>query len=270
MRVFCVFGDDRVQRSKSPAMHNKAFGLRNFDAHYVSFSVEPGMLETAMKGFRAMGFSGANVTIPHKENIVQLLDGLTSTANKLQAVNTLYWQDGALIGDNTDVGGFCDALPAVKCMVVGKKCLVLGNGGAARGVVMGLLLLGASQVFVTGRQYNKSRQIAQCLEADSIRIEQIATCLREVSLIVNATPVSSPGEADESMNWLAGSIEGPEIELIFDINYGRSENIWENSAKRIGAEFSDGLIMLAAQAARSFNLWTGESATVSEFMAHLG
>lgn len=270
MRVFCVFGDDRVNRSKSPAMHNKAFGLRNFDAHYVSFSVQPGMLETAIKGFRAMEFSGANVTIPHKEHIVQYLDGLSSTANKLRAVNTLYWRDEALIGDNTDVGGFCDALSTVGFTVVGKKCMVLGNGGAARGVILGLSLLGASQVFVTGRQYIKSHQISQCLEADSIRMEQIKTFLRGVSFIVNATAVSSPGEAGELMTGLASSIEGPEIELIFDINYGRSQNIWENSANRIGAKFSDGLIMLAAQAARSFNLWTGQSATVSEFMAHLG
>ena len=269
MRVYCLFGDQRVTNSKSPLMHNRAFEKRNLDAKYVSFGIQPDALGGAIAGFRELGFHGANVTIPHKENVVGFMDDLTPTAAKLGAVNTIIHREGKLIGENTDVGGFCDAISSLDCTPDNRNCLVIGTGGAARGLVMALGSLGASTVFVTGRNIIKARKITQDIGAQLLEIRHISGLSQPLSVIVNATSVSAPEEADETITEIAFSLKAQEPELIFDINYGRSKNIWENCAKRTGCKFSDGLAMLAGQAARSFNLWTGECASLTEFLTYL-
>ncbi len=269
MRVFCLFGDDRVSMSKSPLMHNRAFKGRGMDACYVSFSVKAGLMEAALAGFRAMSFAGANVTIPHKQNVIPYLDRLSPVAQRLSAVNTIAKVDGALVGDNTDVGGFCDAVTSIGHSFRNKACLVIGTGGAARGVLMALQMLGASSVHVAGRNYEKAVELSNDLGFESLEIGKLCSHSVNFSLVVNATSVSSPREADDEMTIIANSLIINDLELIFDINYGRSENIWKNAANSIGCDFSDGLIMLAAQAARSFNIWTNESATLEEFLSYL-
>ncbi len=269
MRVYCLFGDQRVTHSKSPLMHNRAFAKRNLDAKYVSFSIQPNALGDAIAGFRELGFSGANVTIPHKENVVVFMDDLTPTSRRLGAVNTIIHREGKLVGENTDVGGFCDAISSLDCTLDNRNCLVIGTGGAARGLVMALGSLGASTVFVAGRNIHKARKIAQDIGGEPLEITHISSLSEPLSVIVNATSVSAPEEADKTITEIALSLKPKEPELIFDINYGRPQNIWENCAKRTGCKFSDGLAMLAGQAARSFSLWTGECASSTEFLKYL-
>lgn len=270
MRVYCLFGDQRVHNSKSPLMHDEAFKNRSLDAKYVSFSIHPVDLERAIGGFRSLGFFGANVTIPHKEKVIRLMDDLTPTSSRLQAVNTIIVRDGKLLGENTDVGGFCDAISSTDCNLEDRNCLVIGTGGAARSIVMALMSLGASNVFVSGRNIDKALKITESIGGEPLEFSDVSSLSQPISVAVNATSVSAPEEADEAIFDLSGCLSSKELELIFDINYGRARNIWENCAKRIGCQFSDGRAMLAAQAARSFNLWTGESATFTEFMTYLG
>lgn len=270
MRVFCLFGDERVKRSKSPLMHNRAFAKRNLDAKYVSFCVQTVAIEKAMTGFRAMQFAGANVTIPHKENVISSLDELSTTSERLGAVNTVLTKAGKLYGENTDVGGFVDSLSLLNLAVTNKNCLVIGTGGAAKGIVMALGNMGASTVFIAGRDIRKAINISSRIPAEAIGMDKVADVSKKVFLIVNATSVSAPNEVDTTIRTITNSLNRAEVEFIFDINYGRPENIWENLANRNRCGFSDGLTMLAAQASRSFNLWTGESATPLEFLSYLG
>ena len=270
MRVYCLFGDQRVHNSKSPLMHDKAFAKRNLDAKYVCFSVQPVDLERAIGGFRALGFFGANVTIPHKETVVGLMDDLTPTSSRLQAVNTIILKDGKLLGENTDVGGFCDAISSLGCNLENRNCLVIGTGGASRSIVMALKSLGALNVFVSGRNIVKARKITESVGGEPLELRHVSSLSLPISVAVNTTSVSAPEEADEAIADISERLISKDLKLIFDINYGRTQNIWENCAKRIGCEFSDGRAMLAAQAARSFNLWTGESASLPEFMTYLG
>lgn len=270
MKVFCLFGDVRAKKSKSPMMHNKAIKTRNMDAHYVSFCLPPSALGEAMCGFRAMGFSGANVTIPHKENIIEFLDELSPLANRLMAVNTVLVKDNKLLGVNTDVAGFKDALSMLGFNAENMRCMVLGSGGAAKSAVMALTEMGASSVIIAGRNTTKLSELSKNLGVEHVDFKHCGDLTSQVPLIVNATPVSAPEEADQIMMEVAGSISGSALELVFDMNYGRSVNIWQDVATRKGCRFSDGLRMLAAQAARSFVLWTGESVTASEFYSYLG
>lgn len=269
MKVFCLLGDDRAQRSKSPILHNKAFQTRGIDAHYVSFCVSPELLKNSIIGFRALGLCGANVTIPHKENVVSFLDELGPTAKILKAVNTLIVSNGLVIGDNTDVDGFRDALSTSGFSPEKKSCLVIGTGGAAKAVVLALSEMGVGKIKVAGRNTSKLLDISKMLEIEPMSMKELVEASRTAELIVNATSMSSPDEFDNSMSGLVASLDCYQLELIFDLNYGRSENIWEIASNRMGCKFSHGLVMLAAQAARSFNLWTGESATVSEFTSYL-
>ncbi len=270
MRVYCLFGDHRVHNSKSPLMHNTAFANRNIDAKYVSFSVSPIDLERAIGSFRVLGFSGANVTIPHKEKVARLLDDLTPTSQKLGAVNTIITREGKLLGENTDVAGFCDAISLLHCTPNNRNCLVIGTGGASKSIVMALRSLGASTVFVTGRDLDRAVKITEAAGGEALKISHISGLSQPISIVVNATSVSALEEGDKIITDLSSCLNPKELELIFDINYGRPENIWENCAKRVGCKFSDGLAMLAAQAARSFRLWTGESASSIEFLKYLG
>ncbi|MGH7805608.1 MAG: shikimate dehydrogenase family protein, partial [Candidatus Binatia bacterium] len=123
---------DPVSHSRSPAMHNAAFRTLGLDLVYVALRVAPADLRRAIVGVRALGFVGLNVTVPHKERIVSLLDELTPRAREIGAANTVYRKGEALIGDNTDGEGFRRTLGELRASPRGKRVLVLGAGGSAR------------------------------------------------------------------------------------------------------------------------------------------
>ena len=139
-RLACLIGHP-VGHSRSPVMHNAAFQAQGIDMSYVAFDVSSEALPAAIGGLRALGIVGANVTVPHKEAVVALLDTVDSTAGRIGAVNTIVNRDGVLSGHNTDIHGFLMALEqAWGRGPRGSRCLVLGAGGSARAIVAGLAL----------------------------------------------------------------------------------------------------------------------------------
>lgn len=269
MRVYGVMGDSRVTNSLSPRLHNAAFARRGMAAVYGAFPVEPDQVAAAVAGLRALGLAGANVTVPHKQAVAGLLDGLEPEAVRLGAVNTIVARDGELHGHNTDLAGFTAALSHAGFDPAGAYCLVLGAGGAARAVVRALDAGNAERVRVAGRDMEKVRSLCGDLGGQPWPLERDLTGPFAWDLVVNTTPVSEPGTSPDLERAADQAAQGG-TSLVVDINYGRRENLWRMAAERGAADFQDGLAMLALQAAHSFALWTGEEPPASEFLAELG
>lgn len=264
-----IIGDSRVAHSLSPHMHTYVLRRLGLEGSYEAFALEPGQVAGFLKELPARGLQGLNVTVPHKREVIPSLDELDPGARALGAANTIINDDGRLLGYNTDLGGFMDAVSAKGIGMSGKRALVFGAGGAARAVVAGLLELGAGPVSIAARDPQKAAGISPGPGAVAIGLDQTADVFNDAALLVNATSVSAPAESPEMHELVAGLKPGPGLELVMDINYGRADNFWADLARRAGAGFQDGLAMLAAQAARSFSLWTGQKVDAALYMQAL-
>jgi shikimate dehydrogenase len=266
MNVYCVIGDHRAAKSLSPLMHNHAFRKRAMDCVYVGFCVDPRDIEAAVIGLRGLGVSGANVTVPHKESIAKFMDHLSAQASALGAVNTIVRHGDQLVGHNTDVQGFSDSLKMLDFKPRGSSALVFGSGGAARAVVKALIDEGAESVIVAGRNPLRINELTESVGGTPVSLAETASVAYNVDLVVNATTVSTFAESSEMSAMILGLHNWERLSLVLDINYGRENSFWEELAIRNGSRFSDGLIMLAGQAVRSFEIWTGERPPVDEFL----
>lgn len=269
MKIFGIISDHRVFQSKSPLMHNRVLERHAIRGVYATFAVEPQRLETALKGIRALGISGVNVTVPYKEAILPFLDDILEDAASIRAVNTIVLdQDSGLIGYNTDVQGFIEAMKLISLDPDGLSALVFGAGGAARAAIFGLIKAGARRVRVIGRNLEAAKSLCADMGGEALSLDGLEKRYLSAEIVVNATSVSSSQESPELADRMS-RIRFHDCSHFMDLNYGRKENIWEAAAKRFSAQFSDGLNMLACQAALSFNLWTGINADYSEFLEAL-
>jgi len=269
MKVFCVLSDKRASRSKSPTMHNAVIKRHGLDAVYVPFAVEPEQLGKAVDGLRALNIAGANVTVPHKETVIPHLDRVSPEAERIGAVNTILWHDDALLGDNTDAGGFLDALGPIGWDPRDKRALVIGAGGAAKAVVFALKSAGIKKILITDIIQEKARQLARTFDFHDVPLDILSGGSLPLDLLINATTVSSPDEGPD-LALLVKNANFDGCELVVDVNYGRTTNFWKDLAGRLAAKFMDGLPMLAYQARRSFALWTGMEVPAQEFLEALG
>jgi len=269
MKIYCVIGDERVNRSLSPRMHNSVFSRLDMDSMYIAVNVKPHGLEKAVDAIKCLGFSGVNVTVPHKEAIIPYLDCLSDEAATVGAVNTLVFQNGSAIGHNTDVGGFGDLLDFRGFNSENSDVAIVGAGGAARAVICSLNDRGA-KIMVINRTLEKAIKLTENLGGSPVPLEDAPKILRRAILLVNTSAVSENSGGSELTSILDDAGPLRRLKLVIDINYGRSNNIWSLLAQRNGAQFQDGLYMLAAQARRSFHLWTGLKADMDNFLAPLG
>jgi shikimate dehydrogenase len=269
MKVFCILSDERAYRSKSPIMHNAVIKRNGIDAVYVPFAVDPRQLGKAVNGLRALNIAGANVTVPHKETVMTYLDRVSPEAERIGAVNTIIRYEDDLVGDNTDAGGFLDALGATGWSARDKRALVVGAGGVAKAVVFALKSTGISNILITDMYPEKARQLARTFDLLDVPLDTLSGGPLLLELVVNATSVSSPDEGPNLATLMKdANFDG--CELVVDVNYGRVTNFWKHLADRLAAKFMDGLPMLAYQARRSFALWTGMEAPLEEFLEALG
>jgi shikimate dehydrogenase len=243
-----------VAHSRSPQMHNaalRAVGLE--DWRYLRLPLPPELFTETVLALPAAGFRGVNVTIPHKEAALALADEASDAAREIGASNTLTFEDGRIIAENTDAPGFLDALPA-GFDVADRTAVVLGAGGSARAVVWALRRAGTADVAV----WNRSRPRAEALVADlggrvidrPARFDVLVNCT-SVGLHGADTPFKAlPLEAD-SLG--AGS-------LVVDLVYRDGGTQLLDAAAAHGADVVDGLEILVAQGAASFERWTGTTA----------
>ncbi|HOY63077.1 MAG TPA: shikimate dehydrogenase, partial [bacterium] len=188
--------------TRSPALHNAAFGQMGMNAAYVPMPVAPGGLRAAVEGVRALGIKGLNVTVPHKVEVAQYLDRVEGVAAELGAVNVIANRDGELVGHNTDVEGFRLSMEKSGAKVEGAEVAVLGAGGAARSVIRALLDAGAGRIHLFNRTLSNAQQTAGALGGADAGIDvrafsdaEVDTTIADCSIIINAT--SAGLRADE-------------------------------------------------------------------------
>ena len=250
--------------SLSPAMQNAAFKALNLDWEYVPFEVLPKDLSEAIRGMRALHIAGFNVTIPHKETILPMLDEVTQLARIIGAVNTIKNQEGLLVGYNTDGPGFMDSLKdGAKLNPKGKKVILLGAGGAARAVSVMLAEAGIKSLSITDIQEKKAEELISYvssyfeIEGESLGANhpRLQAALANADLLVNASPIGMHPKINESP--LPDDIKLPENLLVYDLVYNPAETKLIKSAKSFGCKTFSGLDMLIRQGAMAFALWTG-------------
>jgi shikimate dehydrogenase len=263
--VVAVLGHP-VGHSLSPRMHNAAFREQGIDLVYLAFDVAPARLEAAVLGLRALGFRGVNITIPHKEAVVSLLDEVDPAAVRIGSVNTVVNEGGRLIGHNTDKAGFAAALRCVRSDGAGGlTCFVAGAGGSARAVVAALVDDGAAEIRVHNR--TPERAVALCDHAVSwgaqhcvaVSDGELFDAVDGADLVVNATSVGLGTSVKES----AVPVDNLHSrQIVVDLVYGPVPTRLLREAKARGAIAIDGKEMLVMQAAGSYELWTGRPAPV--------
>jgi shikimate dehydrogenase len=263
--VVCVLGHP-VRHSLSPCIHNAAFQSEGVAMVYLAFDVPPDLLGSALDGLRAFGMRGANLTLPHKEAAMGLLDDLDPLAMKVGAVNTVVNDEGCLRGFNTDVSGFAAALRTVlPSGAQDLRCLVLGAGGAARAVVAALADDGAAAVWVCNRTYE--RAVALCKAASdwgrgvlqAMPFEEGAEVAPEVDLVVNSTSVGLAGPVKD-FGFDVDTLHSGQV--LVDLVYGHGGTALVKAARARGVVAIDGKEMLVMQAAGSYELWTGHEPPV--------
>ncbi len=250
-------------------MHNAAFRKLGIDAVYVRFEVHPDELGDAIRGLSALGIQGANVTVPHKTDVMVLLEELTPEANAIGAVNTLVREDGHWIGHNTDAPALARSLDEAGVVLPDARVVVLGAGGAARASVVGLAQRGAAQIVVAARRAAQSEQLvadlagvcADCeLIASTLDEESLRSAFRDASLLVQSTSATLSRDTASAFAASLPLEALPASASVVDLVYKPRETTVLMRARARGLHCVDGLGMLLHQGALAFELWTGRTA----------
>ena len=269
-RLAAVIGAP-VAHSLSPALHNAAFAATGIDAFYFGWHIEPSDLSAAVAGFRVMqNLLGVSVTVPHKQTVAALCDGVSSFATDIGAVNCLSFErtgivgrpnnmlNDKMIGHNTDAGGFIDSLDRDAGVdPAGMRAVLLGAGGAARAVHVGLMEAGIDSAVVVAR----SPERAPWIEARPWTEGQLARELPSCDLLVDCTSAALSAEAEGQIPCAIPVRALPDHALVTSLVYHRQPALLRAAEARELATL-DGAGMLVYQGARAFSLWTGVPAPV--------
>jgi shikimate dehydrogenase len=273
-KLFGIFAHP-VHHSMSPLMHNSVYNKLELPYHYQPFDVLPDQLEHAVKSMKVLGISGVNVSIPHKERVIPLLDEVDEEAKLIGAVNTIVLQeDGRLKGYNTDGAGYVESLLIETDVELSQSnALILGAGGAAKGIAVYLLKNGCARITIANRTTEKAVHLAEQLnhytikanlkgEVCSLNWDEVSTDVSSFTLIVNTTPLGMWPNTEQTpinlKNLTAGTI-------VSDIVYNPLLTRFLEEAKDKGATIHQGLGMFIYQGVLAFKYFTGSQAPV-EYM----
>ena len=249
-----------IAHSRSPFIHGEFAAATNQHLSYERFDVSPHHFEREVRAFFAAGGRGLNITVPHKEAALQLADRLTDRARLAGAINTLAWQtDGQLLGDNTDGAGFLKDLATLGIDIKARSVLLLGAGGATRGILAPLLAAAPKSLTIANRSIDRAQELVEHFT----RLQEQITPHIEVAgyealhepydLIVHATSLGLSGSTPR----LDTRVVGAQTDA-YDLGYGAGLTPFLTWARQLGARSThDGLGMLIEQAAESFELWRG-------------
>jgi len=266
-----------IKHSFSPYIHNITSELLKTDYIYLPFDVTPDNLNNALKGMVALDLRGFNVTIPHKENILQYLNNISEEASIVGAVNTVYNDHGILNGYNTDINGITETLIPFKEELNGKVVTIVGAGGGARAAIYSLLrnfkiekinlINRTKQRADTLKNYFENKMKFNCFDTFELIPPDNVEIFNNSKLIINATSVGMTPDSDDSITPLKESFNKDQI--VFDMVYNPAKTELLKLAKKTGATTLDGLKMLVYQAARSFEIWTGEEMPINKIYKSL-
>lgn len=251
---FFVIGHP-ISHSLSPLMHNTALHYYGIDASYYAIDVMPDELSSFIAWVNEDIFLGCNITLPYKKQLSKFVDRKSDTASVIGAINTVYKQDGVIIGDNTDVYGFLQPLLPFEDLVEGTDAVVFGTGGASGAIVQGLKSLGARKVYLVTRNPGTKRSVDPYTEY--IGYAQWGHFMDEVSIVVNTTPLGMYPNTDQS------PVRESEVQLLkdkicYDLVYNPLNTLFIQQSKPVAEQSITGIDMLIQQGNRSFQIWTGE------------
>lgn len=270
--IYGLFGDP-VGHSKSPLMQNAAFREAGINAVYAAFRVAPADLAKAVDGIRSLGFGGVNVTIPHKVAVMDHLDDIDETARRIGAVNTVVNRNGRLVGFNTDGIGYVRSLKEEAGFEPqGRRILLIGAGGAARGVAFALAAEEPERIVVANRTVEKAAELAEAVGRASgpvvscraIALAELAGLGERFDLIVNTTSIGM--HPDTGATPLDGEVLDRLADgaaTVSDLIYNPRETRLLALARQRGAAVHGGLGMFVYQGAYAFEYWTGVPAPVN-------
>ncbi len=251
-RITGIFGYP-IEHTLSPLMHNAAFKDLALDMFYIAFSVVPSELTEAVSAIKALNLMGVNITVPHKENVIPLLDKVDQEASFIGAVNTIVNSEGILTGYNTDGRGFMNSLSEREILVDGKDILIIGAGGASRAISY-YLSEKAAKLYL----FDIDKQKAEKLSADLGKLRDNIVLINDVKeagqphIIINATPLGL--KTEDPLPFDPGLITADMTAC--DLVYKNTGFLQE--AEKKGAVTIDGSGMLLWQGILAFELWTGK------------
>lgn len=260
-KQFAVVGNP-IAHSRSPELH-QAFGEAcNICLNYQKILAPLEGFTDCVKAFFAEGGNGLNITVPFKQQAFELCDHLSTRAEVAGAVNTMWQQDGKLYGDNTDGQGLVDALQYLNWNLKQAKILILGAGGATRGVILPLVHAGAHHVVIANRTKARAQQLVDDVQPfvgtailDAIGLDQL---IGEFDIIINATSASLSGEV---------LLLPPELKFkyAYEMAYGKPSSFLQQAQER-QVPVSDGFSMLVGQASEAFFIWNGVKPDLRNFL----
>lgn len=257
-----------VGHSISPAIHNSAYSEARLDWIYQVFSVSPDDLETAFLGFRDRGGKGLNITIPHKQAVMDLLDDVSEEAQLIGAVNTVLFRDGRALGYNTDGPGFVRALWEEKDFSLGgKRVCLIGAGGAGRAVAVQSALSGIARIDIADLDSDRAEELSGWINQEigsalsgvfQVGSQDGDEIIAAADLVVDATPLGLKPDDPLSFDPALLNPGG----LVMDLVYNPPETELLAAARDLGIETLNGLGMLIHQAALAWEIWTGKRAPI--------
>lgn len=268
--IYGIFGHP-VSHSLSPDMHNRAFEKLGIDSVYVAFDIKPGTVGEAVQALKTLGIRGINITIPHKQSVMEYLDEIDRDARLVGAVNTVNNDGDTLRGYNTDVAGFLRALKEdLGVTPENKKVVLAGAGGAARAVIAALGSNGAAEIVLLNRTLARAQNLVS-----EFRSHFGDTCLRCFSLEDKDSIKREFSDADILVNSSSAGMKGSEpLDLplaqlpagccVYDLVYEPLITPLIRDSRKAGLNSESGLGMLLFQGVEAFEIWTGRKAPVEE------
>lgn len=259
--IVAVFGQP-VAGNPTQYMMEKAFAQVGLDWRYLTLEVAPDNLGDAIRGMRAMGFRGCNLTIPHKVEVIQYLDRTSEAATLMGAVNCVNRVGDELVGENTDGKGFVQSLKEL-CDPAGKNVVILGAGGAARAIAVEVALAGAATMTIVNRDETHGQELAALINdkvkvpTQYVRWEGDYQVPAETEVLINATSIGL-GDGAARVPLAVNTLESDMI--VADVIFNPPETRLLRDAKARGCQTLDGLGMLVNQAVIGFHIWTGKDA----------
>jgi len=258
-----------ISHTLSPAMHNAVIKALGLDMVYLPFEVKPSNLKEAINGIKSLGIIGVNITIPHKESVIRFLDDISEEARLVGAVNTIVYKDRKLVGYNTDGSGYMASLKEeLGFNPKSKRIIIIGAGGAARGILAALATQKPKSITVANRTLSRAVSLIKAFkgkfrdtrfEAIDLDNNMLKMSFNSVDLLINTTSVGM--KQSKALKIPLETL--PKIAIVSDIIYNPLETLLLKKAKKIGLTTHGGLGMLVHQGARSFKLWTGMDAPMN-------
>ena len=246
MKKYFVIGNP-INHSLSPKLQNWWLKENNIDAKYDKIKLEDHEIKNFIKDIKEQKIAGCNVTVPFKKKVIPFLDKLSHEAEQIQSVNTITFDNGDLIGHNTDIGGFDTAIKKLNFKIKGKKVLILGAGGVVPSIIFALKNMGVQEIIIS----NRTRERAETLKVlfNNLKILEWGD-LTDFHMIINAT---SLGLNNETINLDFSSLGHDK--LFYDVIYNPQETRFLKMGKELGHKTENGKTMFVYQALEAFKLW---------------